>query len=101
MADPRIDQAIEKIDDEVHQNDNTGDEHDAALQGGIIAPPNGFNQPFADARPGENRFGENRARKQRAYLQTYDGDNRNQRVAQRAKANDTEGREALGLAVRT
>ena len=91
MADPRIDQAIEQVDDEVHQNDNAGDEHDAALEGRIIAPPNGFNQPFADARPGKNRFGENRAGKQRAHLQAYDGDNRDQRVAQRMKANDAEG----------
>src|SRR5436190_486208 len=49
MADPWIDQAIEKVDNEVHQNDDAGDQHDAALKGGIVAAADGFNQPFAGA----------------------------------------------------
>src|SRR4026209_2598568 len=66
MADPRIDQAIEKVDDEIHKNDKAGNEHDATLKSWIVTPPDGFNQPFAYAGPGENCFGENCTGKQRA-----------------------------------
>src|SRR4051812_10554285 len=66
MVDPGIDQAVKKIDDEVHQDDNTRNQHDAALESRIVAPSDRLDEPFADARPREDGLGQNRARKQRA-----------------------------------
>src|SRR5262245_26291099 len=57
MANPRIDQAVEKIDHQIDDNDDARDQHDAALEGGIVAPPDRFDQPLPDAGPGEDRFG--------------------------------------------
>src|SRR4051794_13320796 len=61
MADPRIDEAIGEIDEQVDHDDDARDQHDAALEGRIIAPVDRFDEPFADARPGEDRFGEDGA----------------------------------------
>ena len=55
---------------------------DAALQHRIVAPADRLDQPFADARPGEDRLGQDRAGEQHADLQADHGDDRDQRVAQ-------------------
>src|SRR6185436_18201792 len=39
MANPRIDDAVQDVDAEVHEDDDRRDEHDAALQRRIIAAP--------------------------------------------------------------
>jgi hypothetical protein len=45
------------------------DQQQAALDHRIVAPRHGFDHPFADARPGEDRFGQDGAGQQRADLQ--------------------------------
>src|ERR1700722_838415 len=51
MPDPRVDRAIEEIDQHIDHDDDEGDQHHPALQRGIVAPSYRFDQPFADAGP--------------------------------------------------
>src|SRR6185312_3197216 len=74
MADPRIDDAIEEVDDEVDADHQCGDEQDAALHYRVVARLHAVYQPVADARPRENRLGEDRARQQQPDLQPDHGD---------------------------
>src|SRR5262245_45021293 len=62
MADARVDQAVGQIDGEVDQDHDGGDQHHAALQRGVVAPRDRFDQPLADAGPREDRLGQHRAR---------------------------------------
>src|SRR4029078_7774861 len=64
MADPRIDEAIGEIDEQVDHDDDARDQHDAGLEGRIIAPVDRFDEPFANSRPGEDGLGEDGAREQ-------------------------------------
>ena len=82
--------------EEIDEDDDAGDQQDAALESGIVAPADRLDQPFADTRPGEDRLGEDGAGQQRADLQADHGDDGDERVAQRMDADDAEGREALG-----
>src|SRR5580692_12018200 len=81
MTDPWVDGAIEHVDEKVDDDHYRRDQHDAALQGGIIAARDRIDQPMADARPGEDIFGEHRASHQAADLEADDRDHRDQRVA--------------------
>ena len=54
----------------------------AALQQRIITRGNGLHGQAANPRPRENRFRYDGAGEQRAKLQSQNGDDRNQRVAQ-------------------
>src|SRR5436309_914438 len=56
VANARVQQAIEKIDKEIHAHDQRGDQQHAALQSRIVAAADRFDQPFADARPGKDGF---------------------------------------------
>src|SRR5438105_809206 len=81
MTYPRIDHAVEHVDDEIDADDDRRDQQNAALDNRIIARLDAVDQPIADARPGENRFGEDRARQQQTDLEADDGDDRDQRIA--------------------
>src|ERR1700722_14924588 len=61
MADPGIDNAVDKIDDQIDEDDEGGDQQNTALQRRIIAPADGIDEPMADARPGEDRLREHSA----------------------------------------
>src|ERR1700735_2328794 len=45
MAYPRIDHAVDEIDDQMDENDHGRNQHDAALQRRIVAPADRFDQP--------------------------------------------------------
>ena len=90
-ADPRVDDAVEQID--------AADSRSMTMPAisrmppcstGIVAPADRIDQPVADARPGEDRLGEDGAGEQRADLQADHGDHGDQRVAQRMDADDAE-----------
>ena len=54
----------------------------------IVAAADRLDQPLADAGPGEDRLGQDRAGEQHADLQADHRDDRDQRVAQRVDADD-------------
>src|SRR5262245_51422598 len=96
MADPRVDDAVEHVDQEIEEDDDTGDQQDAALEGRIVAPADRFDEPVADARPGEDRLGEHGAGHEGGDLEPDRGDDRDKGVAQSMDADDADWRQALG-----
>src|SRR6202046_974645 len=54
MTDPGIDHAIDEIDDQVDEDDNGGDEQNAALKRRVVATTDGIDQPMSDPWPGED-----------------------------------------------
>src|SRR6266540_3883687 len=61
VANPRVHDAIEQIDDEIDADHDGGDQEDAALDHRIVARLHAVNEPVAHARPGEDRLGQDRA----------------------------------------
>src|SRR6185503_16743242 len=57
MANPRVDDAVQHVDDQVHRNDDRRDEQNAALHHRIVARLDAMNEPVANARPGKDRLG--------------------------------------------
>ena len=82
-ADPRIEQPVGQIGEQVHQHVGDGDEQDAALHQRVVAEADRLDQQPADAGPREDRLGDDRAGQHRAELQADDRDDRNQAVAER------------------
>src|ERR1700689_3064411 len=60
MAFPGIDDAVDEIYDQIDEDDDRGDEQNAALQRRIIAPADGIDEPMADPWPGEDRLRQHR-----------------------------------------
>src|SRR5690349_17244799 len=54
MADPRVDDAVEHVDQEVEKDHDAGDQQNAALEGWIIAPADRLDEPAANAGPGKD-----------------------------------------------
>src|SRR5271155_2405310 len=79
MAYPRVDRAVEQIDDQVHRDDGGRNQQHAALERGIVPPADRLDQPFADARPGKYRLGEHRAGHQSGNGEPDHGHDRQQR----------------------
>nr|GEV65417.1 hypothetical protein [Tanacetum cinerariifolium] len=80
-----------------HKKDlSADDECDAVLHDRVVAGADGFDQPLADARPGEDRLGQNRTGQQCADLQAEHGQNRDQRVAQAVNEHHARRRQAFG-----
>src|SRR6266536_878864 len=52
MTDLRIEDAVEKVDADIDQDHDAGNEQDAALQDRVVAPRDRFDQPAANAWPG-------------------------------------------------
>src|SRR5664280_2726686 len=96
MTDPRIDRAIDQVDDKVDADHHRRNQHHAALQGWVVAPADRFDQPMANPGPGKDRLGQHRAGEQARHHQADDGDDRQQGVAQRMHADDPKRRQALG-----
>src|SRR5580704_14282803 len=88
MAYPGIDDAIDEIDDQIDQHDDGGDQQNAALQRGIIAPADGIDDPMADPRPGEDRLGEHGPGHQAGNREADHRHHWQKRVAQRVNADD-------------
>src|SRR5688572_14731804 len=81
VPDARVDEAVEKVDGEVHQHDDAGDDQQAPLDHRIIAAEDGIDHPFADPRPRKDSLRQDRAGEQHADLQADRRDDRYERVA--------------------
>mmetsp|Transcript_59387 Transcript_59387/g.140251 ORF Transcript_59387/g.140251 Transcript_59387/m.140251 type:complete len:343 (-) Transcript_59387:286-1314(-) len=93
---PRIHHPIQHIHHQVHPDKGQRRDQDAGLHHGVVAPRDGVDQPFADAGPAEDGFGQHRAGQQAAGLQAHHGQHRDQCVAQRVHDHDPRRRQALG-----
>src|SRR5437764_792702 len=74
MADARVDEAVERVNEEIGEDDEARDQHDAALERGIVAPADRLDEPVAHPRPREDGFGQHRAGKQGRALEADGSD---------------------------
>ncbi len=80
--DPRVDDRVRDVDEQVDEHEHDRDEEDAALEHRVVAVEDRVLQPRPDARPGEDRLGEHRAESSRPVWRPMIVDDRQQRVAQ-------------------
>src|SRR5205814_5536348 len=65
---PRIDNPVKQIDPQVDQRHDQGGDQDDPLDERIVALADSANEQTADARPGEDRFHQNRPAEERTHL---------------------------------
>src|SRR5215475_8179787 len=81
VADSRVNDCIESIDDQINRYKRHRVRHHESGHQWIVASVERRDQQTAAARPGENRLDDDRAAEQRAEFEADDGDDRDQRVA--------------------
>src|SRR6185437_13939313 len=82
VSDARISFRIDQVRHEVHQQEHQGHEEDAPLNRGEIPLLDRAQHVAAEARPSENRFGEDAAGEVAPGVESYHGNHRDQRVAE-------------------
>ena len=82
------------VDQQVHRHVGDRDQQDAALHQRVVAEADRLNQQPADARPREDRLGDDRAGQHGAELQAEDRDDRDQAVAERVPEHGARARHA-------
>src|SRR5216684_2943039 len=88
VSDARISFRIEHVGEKVDQQENHGQEQDAALDRRQIALLNRQQHVASHAGPGKYRLGENTSGEIIANVESEHGDNRKQRVPKRMAADD-------------
>src|SRR6266545_1963595 len=88
IADAWVDRAVQQIDGEVDQRDDHGREQHDALHERIVALVDRLDEQPADAWPGEDGLGDDRAAEQRADLEANHRHHRDQSIGQRVAGHD-------------
>src|SRR5262245_17817900 len=96
IPNPRIEETVCEIDEQVHRHIGDRDQQNAALNGRIVARADRLNEQAAHARPRKNRLGDDRAREHGAKLKTEHRDDRNQAVAKGMFQDGSRPRHTLG-----
>jgi len=86
---------VQQIDDEVHDDEDAGHEHGGGADGLEIALADAVDEVGAEALPGEDGLGDDRAAEKRAGLQADDGDDGDEGVANLV-AEDAAATESFG-----
>src|SRR6267142_7115054 len=94
IADPRVEDAVQHVHEEVGQNHDDGDEHDEVLDDGVVAPEDRLDQEPRDAGQVEDGLRDHEAADEKRELDADDGDDREQGVLERMTPDD----DAPGLA---
>src|SRR5437868_6930171 len=72
VPDPRVDDRVREVDDQVHDYEDEGEEQDPPLEHRIVAAEDRVSQPRAHSRVREDRLGENGAGEEEAGLEPDD-----------------------------
>src|SRR5438445_10972518 len=96
IADPRIENAVEHVDQQIGEDHDDGDEHDEVLHDRIITPENRLHQEARDPRQIEDGLGDHEAADEKRELDADDGDDREQRVLERVTPDDDASGLSLG-----
>ena len=72
VPDPRIEDGVQDVDQEIHHEEDEGEDQDRVLDHEVVAVDDAIHDVAADAAPGEDRLGDDRAREQAADLQAED-----------------------------
>ena len=82
LPDARIRQRIKEVGHKIHDDIGEADHEDRALNQVVIAIADSLNGQPSDAGPGKDCLGHDGSGEQRTKLQTYNGQHRNQSIAQ-------------------
>src|SRR5207248_3062607 len=82
IRDPRVEDRVGKVDDEVDQDHEECADHRDGLHDGVVPPADGRDQELSRARDREHCLDDDRAADEEAELQTEDRDGREQGVPQ-------------------
>src|SRR5713226_7261822 len=96
MADARVDDAVEEVDDEIDRHHHDAEQQGATLEDRVVTPEDPLDEPFADAGPGKDRLCQDGAGEDDADLQPDHRDDRDESVAQRMGADHPARRQSLG-----
>src|SRR5712692_8049498 len=96
IADARIEDGIEEIDDEVDEHEARGDEEHAALDEGIVARLDRAHHHGAEPRPGEDRLCQDGSAQEKAHLKPQHRDDGIDRVLEHVPRDDGALGQALG-----
>src|SRR5712692_1883895 len=96
IADARVENGVEEIDDEVDEHEGRGDEEHAALDERIVARLDGAHHHGAEPRPGEDRLRQDGPAQEKAHLQPQHRDDGIDRVLEHVPRDDGTLGEALG-----
>src|SRR5207247_6773587 len=96
-SDPWIEIRIQNVDDEIGKDKNCGQQQYAGLDQRQVLGLDCLDGQTSHTRPRENSLGNHGAPKQGSELESDDGDERNQSVAQRMFDNNSADAEALGM----
>src|SRR3989441_2702508 len=96
QSDPRVEVGVEQVHDQVDEHERGREEKDRRLHHRVVAVVDRLNRQAADARPGEDRLGDDRAAEQRAKLDPDDGHDRDRGVLERVLPNDRRTAHAFG-----
>src|SRR3989442_14559928 len=78
VTDPRVDDDIEEIDDEVGQDEEGGEDEDDALHHGVVPREDRVDQEQSHPGPAEHRLRQDGATEERAELEPGDGEDRDE-----------------------
>src|SRR6266545_4251524 len=96
VPDPRVDDRVRQIHDQIHEDEDDGEKEDSSLKDGIVTVEDRLLEPETDAGPREDCFRQYRPREQEPGLKPDDRRHRQQSVPKHMPAVDGQGRETLG-----
>src|SRR2546425_5192350 len=82
IGNPRVYEAIDDVGHKVDQEIRSSDHENTSLNQGIVPCLDRLNREAAKPRPGEDGLGDDRSCEKSAKLESYDCDNRKERVAE-------------------
>src|SRR6266571_6506483 len=88
IADPRVEDAVQHVHEQVGEDHDDGDEHDEVLDDGIVAPEDRLDQEPRDAGQVEDGLRDDEAADEKRELDADDGDDREQGVLERVTPDD-------------
>src|SRR5690625_5083410 len=96
IADPRGDEPVDDVDEQVDEYERHGEEQYGALHDRVVTRRDGVDEHAAPARPGEHGFRDDRSREQRPEFEAADGEYGHERVPQGVLVDDGGGPSAFG-----
>src|SRR6202521_5304012 len=97
VTDPRVDDRISDVGQEVEQHSQSGDQHDHPEYDRVVAVQGGLEREQPHARPAEDALGDDGATDELRCLQSHQRDDGKDCVAQRVLVADGPRRQSLGF----
>src|SRR5207244_7385951 len=88
IADARVEDAVQHVDQQVGEDHHDGDEHHEVLHDRIVPPEDRLHQEPGDAGQVEDGLGDHQAADEEGELDRDDGDHRQHRVLERVTPDD-------------